>query len=367
MIVFSHELFSIQSFGGVTRCMIEIMRGLHRRKADWTVWAGRHGSEPLEAFRQEEGVAARVHADAIGPLPGRFAASVSNEWRFRRYLSALGPGVVHRTQYAVADMIPRRFAKVSTLHDMWTERPDGVRPNERIRSHFKRQALQRSDAIVCVSENSRRELCEAWPDLGERSVVIHHGVRKVSDSPAPVKQLRPFFLFVGAREARKNFPLLLRAFSAPKRLQEFDLICVGGGKFGQTEQALIAAGGLTGRVHQQSADDAQLAGLYEAAVALVYPSRFEGFGMPILEAMIHGCAVICAPVSCMPEIGGNAALYADAQDPEAWCVTMQHLAFDHEAAAQARAAGLDRARQFSWDTAAASYLDIYRKLGARPD
>jgi len=361
VIVFSHELFSIQNYGGVTRCMVELMRALHSRQADWLVWAGRHGSEPLEAFRQEPGVEAHVIAKPAGSLPGRLHASVPNEWGFRRFLRAQGKGIVHRTQYAICDMVPRGYAKVSTLHDMWTEREDASL-DERVRSAFKRRALEASDAIICVSEYSRQALTEVWPHLADKAVTIHHGVRPVSSNLLLAREPSPYFLFVGARELRKNFPILLRALEITPTLKSFHLLCVGGGPFTDEEARLIVDSGLGDQVYQRAATDDELAGLYEAAVALLYPSTFEGFGMPLLEGMLHGCPVISSPLTCLPEIGGDAAIYASASHPEAWGNAMESLAFDAVAGAGARERGRERALHFSWAKSAECHSEVYASL-----
>lgn len=357
-VVFSPELFSIQNYGGVARVMIELVRALHGCGADWTVWAGRHGCEQLPQIAAELGAEERVIGDFEGKLPGRLVSASENEWKFRQYLRSRGRAVVHRTQYPVIDMIPSGFPKVVTLHDMWTERPD-VRALGAFRSGFKRRAMEGSDAIVCVSDNTFNDLREHWPKLAGKAVVIKHGVRSISAYPVPAPYDHPYFLYVGAREERKNFAILIEAFRACDRFGDVKLVCVGGGAFNEAEQALIAGANLAGAIVQRRANDDELAGLYESAVALLYPSRFEGFGMPLLEAMLHGCPVVSSPLTCLPEIGGAAALYCDADDPQDWAAAMMRLIDDEGARAQCVVLGRQRAAEFTWDDAAAKYLKLY--------
>lgn len=361
MIVFTHELFAIQNHGGVTRCMTELMRALQEQGADWQVWAGRHGNVPLKLLAEEPGVGPRVTGSFVGKLQGRNHASTIGEWQLSRHLARLPRVVVHRTQYPLLDLVPRRHAKVTTLHDMWTEQP-GSPPEAQWRSRFKRRALEGSDAIVCVSENSRQELIAAWPHLESRALTIRHGVRPVSTTPAVVTKPWPYVLYVGVRDAKKNLAVALRALGTAPRLAPVHLVCVGGGALRPVELETIAELGLTGRVHQTTASDDELASLYAGAVALLYPSRHEGFGMPMLEAMLHSCPVISSPCSCLPEIAGDAAIYCDPDRPDAWAEAMEKIAFSEDEAAALRGRGRARVTAFTWEENARRHMDVYRQL-----
>lgn len=361
MIVFTHELFAIQNYGGVTRCMIELMRALQGQRADWQVWAGRHGNVPLNMLAEETAADRRVIGTFVGKLQGRRHATIAGEWHLSRHLARQPRAIVHRTQYPVLDLTPRRHARVATLHDMWTEQP-GASRGEQVRSRFKRRALEASDAIICVSENSRAELIAAWPHLESRAVTIHHGVRPVSTTPAAMAQPWPFFLFVGFRGPKKNLAVVLRALAGEARLAPFHLVCVGGGPLRPDEHEAIERLGLTGRIHQTIATDDELAGLYAGARALLYPSRHEGFGMPMLEAMLHDCPVISSPCSCLPEIAGDAALYCDPDRPDAWAAAMERIAFSDDEAAALRERGHARVTAFTWEENARRHMDVYRQL-----
>jgi glycosyltransferase involved in cell wall biosynthesis len=259
------------------------------------------------------------------------------------------------------DMIPQGFRKVSTLHDMWTEQ-ENCSPKDRLRSLFKRRALENSDAIVCISYATYDDLARNWPHLIERACVIHHGARLISTTPIAPRLTRPYFLYVGQREERKNFAIVLKGLAAARRLDDFRLVCAGGGAFNQAEIEMIHQLGLSGQLVQCRANDHELAGLYENAVALLYPSRFEGFGMPVLEAMLHGCPVVSSPDSCMPEIAGNAAIYADAVRGDAWTEALEKIAFDTDCREKLQLAGRSHAAGFSWDLAGERYEALYRSL-----
>ena len=173
---------------------------------------------------------------------------------------------------------------------------------------------------------------------------------------------RPFFLFVGNRAAQKNCDVVLKALAIADTLADVALLCVGGGTFSDEEKVHIDRLGLVGRVHQRTVADDELAGLYASALALLYPSRHEGFGLPLLEAMQYDCPVVSSPLSCLPEIGGDAPLYADAADPEAWRMAMERLTLDSSAAQAARERGRRRVNHFSWDKTARQHEALYATL-----
>ncbi len=365
MIVFSHDIFSAQAAGGVSRCMIELMRALGDT-VDWHLWAGRHRNDLLAPALHDPAIAGHVLAARRGG-GGRFLGAMVNEPRFAAAVRRQRAALVHRTYYPVIDLLPRRVARVETLLDMWDERGGaGAGRLTSLKTRIKRRALHRADAIVCISANSRAELLDLWPALEARSSVVPLGVRPLSPHPVAAGRDRPYFVFVGRRGTYKNFAVALAALRAAE-LPDHDLIAFGGGPLGADEIALIAEHGLTDRVVQIGGGDDRLAGLYEGATALLYPSAYEGFGLPLLEAMIHGCPVIAAPLTSLPEVGGAAALYADPCYPEAWGTRMAQLAADSGVAETQRVAGYARAAAFGWDRTAAAHAALYATItGARP-
>ncbi|MGI4879138.1 MAG: glycosyltransferase family 4 protein [Janthinobacterium lividum] len=366
MIVFSHDIFSGQATGGVSRCMIELMRALGD-SVDWRLWAGRYRNDLLAAALHDPAIASHVLTARVGG-GGRFAGALVNEPGFAAAVGRDRPAMVHRTYYPVLDLLPRRgVARVETLHDMWDERGGaGAGRLTALKTRIKRRALHRADAIVCVSANTRAEMLDLWPTLEARSSVVQHGVRPLSAQPEAAGRDRPYFVFVGQRGSYKNFAVAVAALRAAG-LPGHDLVAFGGGAFDADEIALIRDACLAERVVQIGGSDDRLAGLYEGATALLYPSAYEGFGLPLLEAMIHGCPVIAAPLTSLPEVGGDAALYADPEHPEAWAASMAKLVDDPAAADALRVAGYTRAAAFGWDRTAAAHAALYASLsGVRP-
>jgi glycosyltransferase involved in cell wall biosynthesis len=204
------------------------------------------------------------------------------------------------------------------------------------------------------------ELKEIWPTVADRATVIHHGVERLSLNIVACSRSQPFFLFVGRRGLYKGFSLALRALAAAN-LPEHELVCVGGGDFTHSEKREIAQLGLQKRVHRAGSTDEELAGLYEGANALIYPSSYEGFGLPLLEAMIHGCVALTRPETSLPEVGGDAALYAQ-DSVEEWSTLLRTVALTPAIAERQRQRGLARAAEFTWERSARCHAEIYGSL-----
>jgi glycosyltransferase involved in cell wall biosynthesis len=363
-ILFSHDNFSMQKYGGISRYFLELAMGLSATGVSWHLWAGRHKNAFVADAQRQPWAAGRITAGALDERVGRGTGGVPNEFAFRAFVKRTRPAIVHRTYHPVVDLLPRGVNVVETLHDMMDERWLGDRRVTRLpRTLLKRRALSRANTIVCVSQSTLDELRACWPDLAARAVVIHHGVRPLEGESTAGIRSAPYFLFVGERGRYKNFRVALKAFGLLKdKLADHELICFGGRALEKAELDEIATLGLTGRVHHIGGGDAVLKSLYENAAALLYPSAYEGFGMPLLEAMIHGCPAIAAPLTSLPEVGGDAVLYADPNAPEEWTAAMEMLAECRPERERLIEAGRARCRRFSWEAAAVAYKKLYDGL-----
>ncbi len=359
-VLFSHDIFSAQATGGISRCMIETMAALTAAGAPWSLWAGRHHNRLLDRAVRDGILGPHVVAARLMPTSQRVPRAIVNEIGFARDAPAHDARVIHRTYYPLLDLAGHGRRQVHTLHDMWDERAPNRSASTRLRSVLKLRAVASADAIVCVSDYTRQEAIALVPALAGRLTVIPHGVRRLSAAPAFAAD-RPFFLFVGQRGSYKNFAVAVGGL-AGSNAGDHDLVCFGGGAFTAGEQAMLAASGMAARVRQCSGSDDALAGAYELATALLYPSLYEGFGLPLLEAMIHGCVVIAAPLTALPETGGDAVLYADAHEPLAWAAAIDRVVTDTTLVVDLRQRGYARARTFTWARSAAAHAALYATL-----
>jgi glycosyltransferase involved in cell wall biosynthesis len=264
-----------------------------------------------------------------------------------------------------AESRSRRTPTVTTLHDMILERfPQHFERAEQQRAERYR-ALRRAQAIICISDNTRIDLLSTYPEFEGKTRVVWHGVDQTfSTAPRPQARERPYLLFVGTRGGYKNFNPLLRAFGASAKLaSSFDLVCFGGGGLQPAERAEAAAAGLReDQLIQLSGSDAELACAYRHARLFVFPSEYEGFGMPLTEAMVQGCPIVCSRASSFPEVAGDAAVYFDPKDVDGLRVALETIALNDQAHSEMAVRSRDRAALFSWARCASETAAVYQRV-----
>jgi glycosyltransferase involved in cell wall biosynthesis len=299
-------------------------------------------------------------------------ARISNRLRVR-YFRWLGDRTVydiqHPTYYDRLTNEPcsnRNGALVITVHDMIHELFATTLDPEGHTSRIKKDAIQTAQKLICVSENTKRDLLEIYPEVAEKVVVIYEASELTSqqaDGNEPVPS-NPYFLYVGSRtKAYKNFDTLLVAFAKAASISPEILLCVVGSPFNDDEQQQINELNLVDRIqHYQYATDTHLAKLYRCAQAFIYPSLYEGFGIPPLEAMACGTVVIAADASSIPEVVGDAGILFPPKAAADLADIMLHLLDSPSERDRLITKGFDRCQQFSWDQTAAQTVAVYRSL-----
>jgi len=229
----------------------------------------------------------------------------------------------------------------------------------------RKKLIPLADRIVAISENTRKDILERWDIPEEKVSVIHWGAPDVKD--VEFRRLLPFdyILYVGGRAAYKRFDFFV--LQARRFLEVHDnihVVCTGAA-FSDSERWMLSSLGLEQRFHAKKVSTEDLFSLYHGALCFVFPSEYEGFGLPTLEAMACGCPVLLAGKSCFPEIGGDAAFYFD-EDGSGDSNLAEQLEFIAGLSAGERLAVQDkclrRAGEFSWTETARRYACVYRSL-----
>jgi glycosyltransferase involved in cell wall biosynthesis len=359
-VAFDHQIFSFQRYGGVSRYIFELARRLPAHRVEVSVLAPLHVNNYLTAesargFTRGRYVPYTVKdiSRVIGAV-NRFAAPMA--------LRRANPDIVHETYYALKPVGAARH-RIVTVHDMIHELFSDEFPDAAQVTAAKRAAVDRADHVICISENTRRDLIRLFGVDPARTSVVHLGYSVDAVMPGEEKhEERPYLLYVGKRGGYKNFKALLQAIGGSPILRQFDLIAFGGQRFQPDEQDEIERLGLTGRVRFASGTDSELAARYRAATAFIYPSMYEGFGIPPLEAMSYGCPVVCSDGGSIPEVVGDAGAYFDPNSVEDLRTTLERVATTQSLQADLRARGDARLSAFSWDECAAATARIYRDV-----
>jgi glycosyltransferase involved in cell wall biosynthesis len=360
-IAYDHQIFSLQRLGGISRYFVELASRLSEfPRAQVRIIApvfinellSRRGLHPFGAFLRWR-------------IPHANRAILWLNTAVSPPLMRVMPAdVVHETFYSRLRTSPRQTKIVLTVYDMVDEKyPEHHGSAYSGARQAKRAALSRADHVICISENTRRDLLERYPIHSAKTSVIHLGV----SLPCVAKEKRvgrsPYLLYVGARWSYKNFGRLLQAFAVSGLYRSHELICFGGGPFTREETEQISRAGIPPeQVRFVADDDVALAQCYACADLLVYPSLYEGFGLPLLEAMQFRCPVVCSNTSSFPEIAGEAAEYFDPACVESIASTMIKVVQSKAVRDLLVERGSRRITQFSWDNCAEETYSVYKKV-----
>jgi len=338
MLLFDGIVFSLQETGGISVIFSEIISRLPA------------ASYELMGFRETPPAAlARATYSHYRPRPWE---------RYRRARTRGAFDVFHSTYYRLPTT--RRSKVVTTVYDFVYERFAPVHRRV-VHALQKQKAIAGSDRIICISESVRRDLLEfSGQSVADRTVVIPLGA---SDSFHPLSDVAvlPQVLFVGKRGGYKNFAAVVEALAT---LRDVTLVCVGGGAFVSAELDLLER-----RIPRRY----RLAGYlstpelnreYNRSLCLAYTSLYEGFGIPVLEAMRAGCPVIAVNRSAIPEVAGDAAILLDTGRADEIREAIQQVAVSATRIDMV-SRGRDRAALFSWDETDRRTTAVYEELSGR--
>ena len=275
-----------------------------------------------------------------------------------RLLRRLGPRLAH-FQHVVAPWCP--CPAVVTIHDLSFERhPELMSRRDRFvfRTMVPR-SVRRAARVLAVSEWTKQDLIEHYGIAAEKVVVTPNGVDSLFAPNGSRRRGAPYALFVGTLQPRKDPIAALEALALVDR--ELRLMLVGPDKGSEGEARRVAAKlGLEERVQFTGhVEKHELAELYRGAACLVFPSRYEGFGLPVVEAMASGTPVVASATGSIPEIAGDAAILVEPGDPAALAGGIERAIADRDRLVPA---GLERASRYSWSETARLTLAVYEEL-----
>jgi glycosyltransferase involved in cell wall biosynthesis len=358
-------VYQQQRAGGISRCFNEVMPRIADTCNDIVVLLH---LPPLCHADLPAARRLRIIKD-IRLRPGRFFNRPMrrlSQWRARLHR----PDVFHSTYYTRPYWQGPRT--VVTVHDFVDEHLPALFSNFDFQRH-KRAVIEQADAVIAVSDSTRRDILRFTDTDADKVTVVHHAPSGVfadtggvdPDAFADRRSIqKPYWLYVGDRVHYKNFGTLLRAFVRVADETGGSLVLLGGntGELAAWQQDLVIREGLEQRVHQFGyLPDVELCRAYAGAAAFVFPSLAEGFGIPLLEAMACRTPVLASDIPVFHEVAEDAALFFDPHDETAVAAALTQ-SLEPSVRRDLVNAGQRRVKGFSWDTAAEQIADIYRSL-----
>jgi glycosyltransferase involved in cell wall biosynthesis len=253
------------------------------------------------------------------------------------------------------------------IHEIYKEKYFPYPHEDKLRAR-KKNCLQNSDAIISISKTTGEDVSDYYNmDVNKIHVVplahnpIFHPLSQQEISDIPLITPRPFLLYVGNRKKHKNFKVLLNAYQIWEKRKDIDLVVVGP-NWDKGEISNLDGDGLMNRVHIIShIDDEGLCKLYNQALAFIFPSQYEGFGLPILEAMACGCPIVASRIPSTLEVAGNCPIYFDAQSVDGLIDAIE-AALIKGRGSEGVKSGIQASLEYSWDKTAKMTLNVYSSL-----
>jgi glycosyltransferase involved in cell wall biosynthesis len=355
-VIFGPEIWSLQIEGGISRYFQQLIRGLSESEIGGKVLTQNHANS-------------RMSSTHIKGFEIQSLKDLKNPYKeISRLLGQETQGsIFHPTYYSqkLVDIQEPKTKMVLTVFDMISELYPERKPRFRKVVDEKKISLQKADHILSISKQTKDDLVRIYKVPEEKITVTYLGSNLHLHPEAASENLPSgaYILYVGKRSGYKNFSNFVTAYSHSKSLiSNFSIIAVGGGEFSPGEMLELQNLKIADKVIQVNANDGDLASYYRKAACLVYPSLYEGFGLPPLEAMSLNCAVIASSGGSIPEICNGAAQYFDPTNVDSIEQVLKATLSDEQQMQKMRLMGLIIAESFTWEKTAADTIAVYKRL-----
>jgi len=363
-ILYDHQIFTSQKYGGISRYFYELLKEFDSMQEVQTTLS-------LVASNNHY-ISDKKFVNYINFLPNHRLRGKQLLFAFlnKKYsiskLKQQNFDLFHPTYYDPY-FLPYLQKKpfVLTVHDMIYEKYNKTLQLNDSMSEHKRLLVDKATKIIAISENTKKDLIELFGTDDSKIKVIYHGSSMYPTEQATINVKIPnkYLLFVGVRGGYKNFDNFIRAI-APLLNQdkELSIVCAGGGMFAKEEKELFNQLKISKQIFQKDLDDDSLAFLYQNALFFVFPSLYEGFGIPMLEAFASKCPIACSNTSSFPEIAADAAIYFNPNDKDSIQQTVALLLHDTTLRANLITKGIERLKYFSWEKTISETKKFYESV-----
>jgi len=361
-ILYDHQIFTTQKYGGISRYFYELIKELNKMDDVEThislLVSNNH-------YLSDKNLVKFLNILPNKYFKGKFRIfNLINKPKTILTLKKKQFDVFHPTYY---DPYFLKYLEdkpfVLTVYDMIHEKlSDYFSKNDRT-TKKKKILVEKSCKIIAISESTKNDLCKIFQVNPEKVSVIHLATSFESINAKAIENLpNKYLLFVGGRGGYKNFNFMINSIADIIKRYNIFLICAGGRKFKKDEIELFYKLGIGKMIIQIPASDSELKFLYQNAIAFIFPSLYEGFGIPVLESFACGCPVVLSNTSSFPEIARDAAIYFDPYDINSIRKSVENLIKNNQLRIQLIQKGFERLKHFSWSKTAFETLQVYKQV-----
>ena len=364
-VLYDHQIFTSQIYGGISRYFFELMKNFENDdgidydlplRYSYNHYLNKYNDLKYKPFLKNFNFRGKYRL-----------INILNKRVSKKYISKRDYDIFHPTYYDpyFLDYIGRK-PFVLTIYDMIHEIYSEVFPLKDKTSKRKKLLAQKATKIIAISENTKKDIIKFLGiDENKIEVIYLANSFNMNKDDKIINVVRPekYILFVGSRSIYKNFYLFIETIT-PLLIKdsELNVVCAGGGIFKEMEKEKFKKLNIVNKIFQYSISDNILAYLYQKAIAFVFPSLYEGFGIPILESFACGCPVICSKTSSLPEVAGDAAMYFDPTDKLSMLDSIEKVIYNDELKKQLVNKGIERVKEFTWEKTAEKTKKLYEDI-----
>jgi glycosyltransferase involved in cell wall biosynthesis len=360
-IFYDYQIFFNQKYGGPSKYFFKLATNIIKNKdIELKICAPFYKNNYLKKISDKNIFGIKLNG---GSFINKYFLSNFNKYLSGLYINYFKPDIIHSTYYDHTYNIKKPI--VITVYDLIHEiffkdykKNIDFRP--------KKLAIEKADLIICISNNTFKDLNKFYDIKNKKIKIIYLGynVDQLKVNKCLNKFEKKYLLYVGDRKNYKNFQSLLKIYALNKRIQQdFDIIFFGSQPFSKPDYDYMNDLKINLKnIRQISGNDDILHELYKNATCLIYPSYYEGFGLPILEAMSHGCPVLCSNTSSMPEVGGDAVEYFDPYSLEQMNDVIMNVVYSNSKLNDLKQKGFSRSKLFSLESCSIKTIEAYKEI-----
>ena len=361
-VLYDHQIFTSQTYGGISRYFVELMKNFENDDGiDYDLPLRYSNNHYLNKYNDLKYKPFLKNFNFRGKDR---LINILNKNISKKLLIKGDYDIFHPTYYdpyflnilnnkpfvlTIYDMIHEIYPEIFSFRDRTAER--------------KKLLVQKATRIIAISENTKRDIIRFF-GIDENKIEVIYLANSINPSESTddinIDLPKKYILFVGSRSGYKNFNLFIEAISTLLvEDAELNVVCVGGGNFKEMEKEKFKKLNIVNKIFQYSVSDNILAYIYQKAIAFVFPSLYEGFGIPVLESFASRCPVICSKASSLPEVAGDAAIYFNSTDKLSMLDSIQKVIYNEKLRKQLINKGIERVKEFTWKKTADKTKKIY--------